>query len=193
MIDLTQLFSAVCGQNLDHCWAPGGVWLPFCHRCTGLYSGAGIAILAYLWLKPRPTARFLAVHGTFLVIMVPFGFHWLAQGPILRAITGLLFGFAVGTFLCLPLIRSKTHEPFSSEAHKHERVRHTLYGLVLCSNLLLVPWIGTYGGKLSFALLTLQGVWGAMALSMLILANAWRGAMGACNMLIPAAARTHAR
>src|SRR5690348_15437011 len=181
---LPQFFSAVCGQNPDHSWAPGGIWLPFCQRCTGLYCGAGVAALLHLWLKPKPTPRFLAVHTGFLVLMVPFGFHWLPQGAILRSVTGVLFGFAVASFLWLPLKHSGTEPPLSPDTDRRDRTRRMwVYSLALSSTLLLVPWFGTYGGKISFAMLTVPGFWGAAALSMLILANGWLGARGALRLL----------
>jgi hypothetical protein len=62
-----------------------------------------------------------------------------------------------------------------------------VYSLVLTSTLLLVPWLGTYGGKISFVMLTVQGLWGAAALSILILANGWLGARGVLGLLLPSA------
>jgi uncharacterized membrane protein len=101
---LNHAFALVCGQNPGHTWTPGGMLLPCCQRCTGLYVGAGMAALLHFWLRPRLSARFLEAHGAFLVFMAPFGFHWLAHGPEMRTITGVLFGFAVVTFLLLPLV-----------------------------------------------------------------------------------------
>ena len=100
---LAHWFAAVCGQDPGHTWAPGGILLPCCQRCTGLYVGAGVAALLHLWVRPKLSGRFLEIHGAFLVVMAPFGFHWVAQGPALRTLTGVLFGFAVVTFLWLPL------------------------------------------------------------------------------------------
>jgi len=103
---LAAVFSLVCGQNPTHTWAPAGVILPCCQRCTGLYTGAALAVLLQLLLQPRLTDRFLQLHGLFLLQMVPFGFHWLPQGPLVRTLTGLLFGFGVVAFLfCLPRAR----------------------------------------------------------------------------------------
>jgi uncharacterized membrane protein len=102
---LNHLFAAVCGQNPDHTWAPGGILLPCCQRCLGLYAGAAVAIAMHWWLRPRLTTRFLEVHGAFLLLMAPFGFHWVPQGPALRTITGMLFGFGVVTYLWLPVNR----------------------------------------------------------------------------------------
>src|ERR1035438_5086965 len=89
---LAHWFAAVCGQNPGHTWAPGGIMLPCCQRCAGLYVGAGMAALLHLWLRPRLSGRFLEVHGAFLLAMAPFGFHWLPDGPMLRTATGVLFG-----------------------------------------------------------------------------------------------------
>lgn len=113
---LAHWFAAVCGQDPGHTWAPGGILLPCCQRCTGLYVGASVAMLLHLWLRPKLTGRFLEIHGGFLLAMVPFGFHWVAQGPVLRALSGVLFGFAVVTFLWLPLrqmVRQRTAWPRS--------------------------------------------------------------------------------
>lgn len=101
---LSHVFAAVCGQNPSHTWAPGGLLLPCCQRCTGLYVGAGLAALLHLWLRPNLTRGFLRVHGAFLLFMAPFGFHWVAHGAAMRTITGVLFGFAVVTFLWLPVL-----------------------------------------------------------------------------------------
>ena len=102
MPDLLQhLFAGVCGQNLAHTWTPGGVPLPCCQRCTGLYVGALAGAALHLWFKPRLTSRFLWIHGVFLLQMIPFGFHWLPQGPFVRTITGTLFGFGLVSFFWL--------------------------------------------------------------------------------------------
>jgi uncharacterized membrane protein len=98
---LQQAFSIVCGQNPAHAWVLGGLLLPCCQRCVGLYAGATFAILVQILLRPNPTGRFLKCHGLFLAQMIPFGFHWVAQGPILRTATGFLFGFGVVAFLWL--------------------------------------------------------------------------------------------
>jgi len=108
MPDLLQhLFGWICGQNPDHTWSPGGELLPFCQRCTGLYVGACAAAVWHLLLRPAPTNHWLWLNGGFLLFMIPFGFHWLPQGPVLRAITGVLFGFGLVAFLSLPIGRAR--------------------------------------------------------------------------------------
>jgi hypothetical protein len=108
-------FAAVCGQNPGHTWAPGGILLPCCERCVGLYIGAGVAALLHFALRPKLTGRFLQIHGAFLLVMVPFGFHWIAHGAALRSASGVLFGFGIVAFLWLPL---------SQMIEKSERPNH---------------------------------------------------------------------
>src|SRR5574341_551103 len=125
MEELSRLFSFVCGQAPEHIWAPEGLWLPMCQRCTGLYVGAAMAVLLHLWQRPRLTRAFLGIHGAFLLLMIPFGYHWLPQGPTSRAVTGVLFGFGVVTFLLLPLAdareRSRKHRKHNHAASESGR------------------------------------------------------------------------
>lgn len=161
MIDfLQQAFGLICGQNPAHTWAPGGLPLPFCERCTGLYVGAAAAIVLHLLLRPKPTARFLEVHGVFLLLMVPLGFHWVPQGPILRTLSGILFAFAIVSFLRL---RQGPHPgtPFSV------RAGHRDYFLSLAAVLILLPVVVRLGGTMAGAVLTLLGVCGAVGLAIL--------------------------
>lgn len=186
MLDvLSHLFAAVCGQNPGHTWAPGGMLLPCCQRCTGLYVGAGVAALLHVWLRPKLTGRFLEIHGVFLLAMAPFGFHWVAQGPALRTASGMLFGFAVVTFLWLPL---------SSRFTFHvSRPAMQGYFLVLGAVLVLLPLAASMGGPLAAYALSALITWGALALLALVAANLILGLFGVlCWMRRFAAARAPA-
>src|ERR1017187_5433555 len=175
---LAHWFAAVCGQYPGHTWAPGGILLPCCQRCTGLYVGAGAAALLHLWLRPKLSGRFLEIHGAFLVVMVPFGFHWVAQGPVLRTLTGVLFGFGIVTFLWLPL-NQRAGKPLSRPL----RVQDSAWGyfVMLGATLILLPTTAMLGG--AFAAYGLSGAacWGVLVLAALIvgdfclaLRGAWR-------------------
>jgi uncharacterized membrane protein len=171
MLDvLSHLFAAVCGQNPGHTSAPGGIWLPCCQRCTGLYVGAGVAALLHLWLRPKLTGRFLQIHGAFLLAMAPFGLHWVAQGPALRTASGVLFGFAVVTFLWLPL---------SSRFTFHvSRPGVRSYFLILGVTLIVLPVAASVGGTLTGFALSGLIAWGGLALLALIAADVVLGLRG---------------
>lgn len=101
MDTLFHVFGRVCGQQIDHTWLPGGLPLPVCQRCTGLYIGAVLAAVLLVWFRPRLERWFLWLHGLFLVAMAPCGLHWIGNGPQARTISGLVFGAAVVLFLTL--------------------------------------------------------------------------------------------
>jgi hypothetical protein len=168
---LSHLLGAVCGQNPVHTWGPGGILLPCCQRCTGLYVGAAVATLLHLWLQPRLTGRFLEIHGAFLLLMGPFGLHWVPQGPILRAGSGVLFGFAVVTFLWLPLSSRFAFRAGPSAARK--------YFLVLAAALALLPLVAAVGGTFVAYLLSGATACGAAALLALVMADVGCGVIGA--------------
>ena len=99
MEPLREVFSYVCGQQ--HNWAPGGVELPFCQRCTGLYVGAVPALLLILSFKPKPSNRMLWLHGICLLVLIPFGYHLVAQTGEERTLTGQLFALGLIYYLTL--------------------------------------------------------------------------------------------
>jgi uncharacterized membrane protein len=194
---LSHAFAAVCGQNPGHTWAPGGVLLPYCQRCTGLYVGAGVAALLHLWLRPRMSNRFLSIHGAFLLFMAPFGFHWVAHGPVLRAITGVLFAFAVVTFLWLP-VAGGTGERMSRSlrvsgqdaggaggrtASLGPPFGSWLYFSGLAATGMLLPLAGSLGGTFTAYGLSAMAAWGALCFAALIVANVGLGLLAALRWL----------
>ncbi len=176
MLDwLNHFFSVVCGQDLGHTWAPGGIPLPCCQRCLGLYAGAAVAAGLHLWLRPRLTGRFLGVHGAFLLAMAPFGFHWAPQGPALRTATGILFGFAALTYLWLPLAGSYADKgaPCSSVSSRQTPALRYAFGLLAA--LILAPVLAALGGKAAAYLLSGLASVGALAFAGLAVLNAVLG------------------
>ena len=86
MTPLVTIFRFLCSpQNV---WTPGGVPLCICQRCTGLYVGAAAAGILYACFRPRPTPLVLWTHGMFLLLMVPYGYHWLPQNGAVRTLSG---------------------------------------------------------------------------------------------------------
>jgi uncharacterized membrane protein len=170
---LSQLFAAVCGQNPDHTWAPGGWLLPCCQRCTGLYAGALAAALLLAWLRPRLSGRFLEVHGAFLLFMAPCGLHWIPQGPVSRTLSGLLFGFGLVAFLWLvpaerwarPATRAAAAPPGQAAAYAG--------GLALV--MVAVPALAGAGDRAAAYALSFWSLGGLLVLGLLAAANLWLG------------------
>ena len=167
---VTHLFAWLCGQNPTHSWAPGGIMLPCCQRCSGLYAGAALAVLALFWLRPRLSKSFLEVHGACLVFMVPLGLHWVAQGPVLRTVSGVLFGFGVAAFLWLPLASRLGWETGSAFPPRLGGGSARVYGLTLLAAAALVPALAALGGAPAAYALTGLVCAGALGLAGLALA-----------------------
>ena len=163
---LSDLFSLACGQYPAHTSAMGGVWLPCCQRCTGLYGGAGVALALHLLWRPGLSSGFLAVHGLFLMIVAPFGFHWLPQGPVLRMLTGVLCGFGVATFLWVVPANHRAGEsgPASTKAL-------WWYGIGLVATLTLLPLTESCGGRITYWALSAAAAMGLFSLAALVLLN----------------------
>ena len=148
---LAGVFDWVCGQSWDHTWAPGGEGLACCQRCTGLYVGAAIGLLARTLTRHRASGRWLAIHGLFLLLMVPLGLHWVPQGPVLRTASGFLFGTGVAAYLSV--IPGTQWRSWGGPIRRASLV----YGAGLAA-----------GGALTFWLATSDSIWGWRALSILV-------------------------
>ena len=167
------LFALVCGQNPAHTWSPGGALLPCCQRCTGLYAGAIVALLLHLALRIRPSARFLQVHGLFLLQMVPLGFHWVPQDALVRTWSGLLYGFGLVSFLWL-LPGARVARSGGADrgrwTYKTNRTYAT-YGTVLGLTLAAVPAMAAWGGVFVGRVLVVTTLAGLAVLGALVTAN----------------------
>lgn len=163
MIFLRELFSHICGQQ--HCWIVGGQALPFCQRCTGLYVGAFCAFILILIFRPRPNVFLYWIHGIFMLVMIPFGFHLVAHGGLIRTCTGALFGFGLVYYLVL--------NPFTAwHAWKADTAWRTgAYALLIATLLRLLLLMVRLGSGLSALLLTGLGALGFASLCLLTAVN----------------------
>jgi len=160
---LRELFSHICGQQ--HCWVLGGQALPFCQRCTGLYVGGICALILILAFRLRPNAFLYWIHGIFLLVMIPYGFHLVAQGAFVRTLTGVLFGFGLVYYLALnPLTAWQWWKTGSLS-------RTAAYLLLAMSVLPLLFMTVRSGGRVSAAILAGLGTLGLAGLSLLAAAN----------------------
>jgi uncharacterized membrane protein len=162
---LDAAFGLLCGREPSHMWSPGGVPLPFCQRCTGFYAGAAVALVLHLALRIRPGNRFLVVHGGFLLLMIPLGYHWVPQNALVRALSGVLFGAGVVSFLWLfPGPRAGAdREPGPTES--------MIYATGIIGALALVPASAAWGGRGAWYALAGLAMLGLAGLAALVAAN----------------------
>lgn len=197
MDTLFRVFGRVCGQQIDHTWLPGGLPLPVCQRCTGLYIGAVLAAALLVWFRPRLEGWFLWLHGVFLAAMAPCGLHWIGNGPEARTISGLVFGAAVVLFLTLwPMTvfgigtGSERVEPPPASGRAVARGLSRLrirgragagaYVIGLGAAAVVVPVVCDSGGVIAAGVLAAGIMAGAVILALLVvwnlLAAVWRAA-----------------
>lgn len=160
---LHQLFAPFCGQQ--HSWWVGDLLLPFCQRCTGLYVGGAVAAVLCLLFRPRPTRAILWVHGGFLLLMIPFGYHLVPQNSEIRMLTGQLFSFGLVYFLTLnPVFDNGRWKPALGE-----RPGAYATGAALC--ILLTQLAVHYGGAGAAEVLAWSGFTGLIAFAALTVAT----------------------
>ena len=168
---LNAVFGLVCGQAAAHTWSPGGVLLPLCERCTGLYGGAASALALHLTLRIRPNARFLQVHGGFLLLMIPLGYHWVPQDALVRTLSGVLFGAGLVSFMWV------VPGPCAVAARAPGRAQWLLYTAGIVCALVVIPASAAWGGRRAWYSLASLATIGLAGLAALALANVGLGAM----------------
>lgn len=94
------VFRVFCHGIPERCFPLWGVPMPICARCTAIYAGLALAVLAFL-LLPRMTER--AARMALLVAVMPLAVDGLTQllrlresTNALRSATGLMAGIAFG-------------------------------------------------------------------------------------------------
>ena len=94
------LFRPFCHGIPERCLVVWGVPMPICARCTAIYAGLGLAVLAFV-LLPRMSEA--AARMVLLIAVLPLavdGFTQLARlresTNVLRSATGLAAGIAFG-------------------------------------------------------------------------------------------------
>lgn len=75
--------------------------MPVCERCLGLYLGALWSLVLVLWLRPFATRALLWLHGLAMLTIIPFGYHLVPHGPVIRTMTGFVFGLGMAYYLTL--------------------------------------------------------------------------------------------
>ena len=120
-------------------------------------------------IRPVPTVRWLWAHGGLLLIMVPFGYHWLPQGAALRAMSGVAFGFGLVAFLRLTLPERSPGRSAHGSIGNSFRMGWYMAGFV--ATMLLVPWLGSFGNVGMAEVLAVFTACGALVLYGLVAVN----------------------
>jgi hypothetical protein len=107
---------------------------------------------------------FVQVHSLFLLQLGLAGLPWVAQGPVVRTVSGLLYGFGVVAFLWSPI--TPRSRPMPSGAGTRWRYA-TWLGASLALVLLAVAW----DQRLSAIALSWIVLAGAIALGGLIVVD----------------------
>jgi uncharacterized membrane protein len=96
-------FAPLCHQLAERSFAVDGVPFAACHRCTGIYLGLVLGVLALPALRDR--ASVWAKHDRWLLLaaVLPVAIDWTgdvvglwANTVAVRVVTGLWFGLVAG-------------------------------------------------------------------------------------------------
>lgn len=94
-------FGQVCGQPMDRTWSLDGEYLPFCHRCTGLYVAAGCDLLVRGWGRARLSWRAHGIHGLLVAQVLVFKLGWVPETGMVRTTSGYALGLGLTGWLGL--------------------------------------------------------------------------------------------
>lgn len=110
-------FASVCHQIPGRSPHLYGVPFAICDRCTGIYLGLVIGVAVTGWGQGVWVA--LGRRGRYVLLssLVPLGLDWIgpilglwSNGPASRALTGLLFGGVVASYVTNQVLRKASPE-----------------------------------------------------------------------------------
>ena len=137
-----EVFALVCHQDPARGFAPGGMAVALCARCTGVYIGYLLAVPLIFQARHLGRNLSLWLHGVLVVQVAVFGFNLIPHGAGIRLLSGQLFAAGVLYFLSRPLL------PFHPCPAKTSLRLLLRYLLTLLATLLVLqllvrsPWPG---------------------------------------------------
>jgi hypothetical protein len=122
-------------------------------------------MILVLVFRPQPKALLYWLHGLFMLVMFPFGFHFVPHGGLTRTFTGALFSFGLVYYLSLNPLTSWL-------AWKSARaLRFLAYLALIAACIASLLWSMRSGGAIAAVTLTGLGVIGLAGLLLLTAAN----------------------
>jgi uncharacterized membrane protein len=110
-----QGFASVCHQLPGRSPHLGGGAVALCDRCTGIYFGLVLGVAGTGWGHGGWAALGQYDRYVLLGALVPLALDWAGpllqcweNGPISRALTGLLFGGVAASYVTARLLRRST-------------------------------------------------------------------------------------
>lgn len=144
--------SAVCHQMAERSFIFGGIPLPVCARCTGIYSGIFFSMLFFFFFgrlkgnKPYSTGGMMIGAFSFIPISIDGFFSYMGfweSNQLLRVVTGALAGASLVGFLLLGAnfdVIEKNEKPI----FKSLKEQLFVLGITLLWGILLWMNIGNY-------------------------------------------------
>lgn len=110
------VFSPVCHQIPARSPVLGGVQIAICDRCVGIYLGLVLGIVTVGWA--HRLWQLMGQHDRYVLLasLLPAGIDWIGpilglwgNGPVSRALTGLIFGVVAASFVADQLLWRSRH------------------------------------------------------------------------------------
>ncbi len=145
LFDILAFFGGgLCHQRIDRSFNSGTFNMPVCSRCTGIYLGIFLSLLALILIERRVKGEFpslkivLVSVGAFLlmgleVVLSTLGF--IQSNNIIRMSTGFLMGWCM-VLLLLPLANNSMFKKYLRKNYLDSPKKFWIWilaGLILCT------------------------------------------------------------
>ena len=100
----SNVFALICHQSPERCWAPGGIAMPICQRCTGVYVGVLLAVITIIFVRCPVNRKLLVLHALLALQAIPFGLHLVPETAGIRLLSGQLLGVGIVYLLTAGLV-----------------------------------------------------------------------------------------
>ena len=174
LFDILAFFGGgLCHQRIDRSFNSGTFNMPVCSRCTGIYLGIFLSLLALILIERRVKGEFpslkivLVSVGAFLLMgleVVSSTLGFIQSNNIIRMTTGFLMGWFM-VLLLLPLANNSMFKKYIRKNYLDSPKKFWIWilaGLILCT-------IFIFSYSYALILWSIISVFGMVAFTTLIL------------------------